>query len=62
MFEVAWSCGQNGRPYRLPKQMMFGRLSQPPPAHDVDMMCRRDRVKKDMKKFGIAEEGRIKCA
>ena len=48
--------------YHLPKQMMFGPLSQPRPAHDVDMMCRRDRVKKNMKKFGIAEEGWIKCA
>ena len=44
--------------YRLPKQMMFGRLSQPQP-HGV-MMRWRDRVKKDLKKFGTAEEGCLK--
>ena len=47
--------------YHLLKQMMFGCLSQPRPAHGV-MMRWRDHVKKDLKKFGIAKEGWFKRA
>ena len=46
---------------RLHKQMMFGCLSQPQPTHGV-MMCWRECVKKDLKKFGIVEEGWFKRA
>ena len=47
--------------HRIPKQMLFGCLLQPHPAHAIGVkMHQRDRVRKDLKKFGIVEEGWFK--